>query len=39
MHNPKTKLKKEISPFISKENPGYSTNTEPIVNPIIEKKV
>lgn len=37
IHKPNIKLKIEISPFISKEKPGYSTKTEPIVKPIITK--
>ena len=29
----------DIKPLMSKVKPGYSTNTDPIVNPIIAKKV
>lgn len=39
IHNPKNRLKIEMNPFKSKEIPGYSTNIDPMVNPIIEKKV
>ena len=39
MQSPKIKLRIPMMPSILKEIPGYNTNIEPIVNPIIQKNV